>query len=94
MKQVITFSYEDDSGTQIKHTINSMKSMEEVLEDFTRFLLAIGYSSDSISTIRCSAQEDETLCIMRSRVKSSLDCLESCDDKESAIKYLIDAYNL
>lgn len=91
MKQVITFSYEDDSGTQIKHTINSMKSMEEVFEDFTRFLLAIGYSSDSVSTIRCSTQEDENLCIMRDRIKSALDCLGT-KDVESAINHLSIAY--
>lgn len=88
----IEFIYKTDDNTEINYKTSSLKTLEDLTEDFRRFLMAIGFHQSSVDEIKTLAEIDDDCAIMLNRVKNALEYLDN-GNIEKAKETLNDIYN-
>lgn len=91
-KNQVRFQYKGPDGEVIEFTISSMKNMNELVEDFRRFLMAIGFSSKSVEEIHTVNEDDDRICLIKQDVRQALEHLEN-KNYDRAYELMENAYN-
>ena len=91
-KNQVRFQYKGPDGEVIEFTISSMRDMEDFVEDFRRFLRAIGFSSKSVEEIHTVNGDDDRIYLIKQDVKQALEHLEN-KNYDRAHELMENAYN-
>ncbi len=87
-------SYESEMGTKVNVSF-SAETLNDVVDEFKYFLKGCGFHENGVNDIRYG---DDDICMMKDRIKSAIELLESMDIKHNnyydLLKYLNDAYDM
>lgn len=86
---IITFKHKYKDA-EVEFKFSALTNLDEMVEQFKRFCLAIGYSD--VDGIRYDEEENEDIAILRDRIKNALENLDT-NNTERAKEILEKAYN-
>ena len=91
-KNLIRFQYKNQNEELIQFTVSSMKNIDSLLEDFRRFLIAIGFSSKNVENILTCNEVEEKFCFIKQDIKQALEYLEE-EKYQEALSKIQEAYD-
>lgn len=88
----IQFLWKGSEVDTVEMTTSSMKLAGELLDDFKRFLLSIGFVEYTVNTITTTDEIDDRLCLIKQDLKNAWDLLEQ-KEYDAALKKIQEAYD-